>query len=838
MNRWFAVLVGCLAAVLVDTALSPGALARGALVGAAQGATVKGRMRDASGLPLPGATVTLTCGAGTPQVATTDGLGGYAFAASASRCSLTAALEGFSPASSDAFSVGSADVTVDLVLQVASLKEGVTVTGAGNESAIPGTEPGQPSTVNREVIHHAVMPNSRVDDVLPLIPSVLRGPDGLISMAGARGTQSALLVNGGRETDPVTGEFGVNLPLESVESIEVFPTGYAAEFGQATGSVARVRTRRGEDRFRASVNSLDPRLRFEHGTTRGVESWTPNVGVSGPLRKGRAWFAQSLDYTKDLSPIDTLAGRQDMRVNALSSLSQIDLHLSERHDLTASVAAARQTIRGANLAAFTPVPTRPRVGTHGWSLTITDRSTLGPSSLLESTLQVKSASVALTPTGDEPYRIGHDLTTGNYFNTQERTAYRTELTEQYTRTSTGPFGPHLFRLGVSIGYGSYDGTNASRPVEMLRSDGTISRLIRFEGSGVQDASAYDIGVYAAQRWRASRWMMLDIGGRVDAASGVKPLLSPRGEGTFILPWDPETTIKGGVGLFTDKIVLGARAFDQFQSRIVQTYDASGLPVGPPIVYTNRREGRLTLPKALVWNMEVNRELGHGWRVRLNFQQRDGKDELVVVPRLLTPDTGVLALSSTGDSDAHGLETTIGYADRTHGHQAYVSYVTASARGNLNDLNAIEGNFKEPFVQADQIGPLRFDVPHRLLVWGLLSMPWRVTVAPFVEWRSGFPYSAIDESWTYAGSRNTRRFPRFFSLDLVVNKGIRLPWLRVPARIGFSIYNLTRRHNGRDVQADIQRPDFDRTYNRIHRRLRGQFEIDWGARNTPASADAK
>ncbi len=827
MIRSSIAVIACAICILGMLCLSPGIVAP---VDAGQGAAVKGRVLDPAGLPLPGATVTLTCGAGTPQITTTDTAGSFAFAASASRCSLAAALEGFTPASSDSFSVGTTDVSLDLVLQVASHVEGVTVVG-NQESPMPGAEPAQPSTVNREVIHNSVRPNSRVDDVLPLIPSVIRGPDGLINMAGARGTQSALLVNGGRETDPVTGEFGINLPTESVESIEVFPTGYAAEFGQATGSVARVRTRRGEDRFRVSVNDLDPRFRIRHGTLGGVESWTPNVGISGPLKKGRAWFAQSLDYKKDLNPLDTLAGRQDVRLNAISSLSQVDLHMSDRQDLTASFAATRQTIRGANLAAFTPTWTRPRVDTNGFSLAVTDRLTLGPSSLLESTLQVKRAELSLGPTGDEPYRIGHDLTTGNYFNSQQRTAWRSELTEQYTQTWNGPLGPHLFRVGGSVGFGNYDGTNVSRPVELLRSDGSISRLITFAGRGVQDASAYDIGVYAAERWRASQWVMLDVGGRLDTASGANPVLSPRAEGTMVLPWDPRTSVKGGFGLFADKIVLGARSFEQQQLRIVQTYDATGVAVGPPVVYTSQRDGQLTLPKALLWNLEANRELGFGFRLRVNVQRRDGKDELVITPRLLSSTRGVLTMSSTGDSDAHTLETTIGYVDRLHGHQAYVSYVSASARGNLNDLNAIDGNFKEPFVQADQIGPLRFDAPHRLLAWALLNAPRTVTIAPFAEWRSGFPYSAVDENWDYVGARNTQRFPRFFSLDLVVNKLITLPFFNVPTRVGFSIYNLTAHNNGRDVQADIERPDFGQTYNRIHRTLRGQFEIDWSARKT-------
>src|SRR5262249_28965011 len=343
-------------------------------------------------------------------------------------------------------------------------------------------------------------------------------------------------------------------------------------------------------------------------------------------------------------------------------------------------------------------------------------------------------------------------------NTQRRTAYRTELSQQYTHTSSGSFGPQLLRIGYSVGYGTYRGINESRPIEMLYSDGRLSRSIRFDGTPNQQTSAYDIGLYAAQRWRVAPWIMVDIGGRLDNASGIRPVFSPRSESTAILPWDPQTTIKGGAGLFAGKVVLSARTFHQLQSRVVQSYDLQGAPIGPAVKYVNRRDGDFALPKALLWNLEVDRDLGRGWRARVNFQQRDGKDELVVAPRLVSAESGVLALSSTGDSDAWNVESTVGYVDRTHGHQAYVSYVRSNARGNLNDLNAVAGNFIEPYVRADEIGPLRFDVPHRLLAWGLLAVPWQVTIAPFLEWRSGFPYSAIDDSWNYVDPRNTRRLP--------------------------------------------------------------------------------
>jgi hypothetical protein len=112
------------------------------------------------------------------------------------------------------------------------------------------------------------------------------------------------------------------------------------------------------------------------------------------------------------------------------------------------------------------------------------------------------------------------------------------------------------------------------------------------------------------------------------------------------------------------------------------------------------------------------------------------------------------------------------------------------------------------------------------MWGVFSLPSRVTVAPFLEVRSGFPYSALADDWSPAGTRLGRRYPAFASLDLIANKIVTLPG-GVRARVGVKLYNLAGRRNGRDVQRDVARPDFGRTYNALGRQVRGVFEIVWG-----------
>jgi len=139
---------------------------------------------------------------------------------------------------------------------------------------------------------------------------------------------------------------------------------------------------------------------------------------------------------------------------------------------------------------------------------------------------------------------------------------------------------------------------------------------------------------------------------------------------------------------------------------------------------------------------------------------------------------------------------------------------------------VAGNFSPAQVLPDERAPLSMDVPHRMLAWGVLSLPWRLTVSPLLEVRTGFPYTRIDEEWNVVGTRNDSRFPVFASLDVAVEKAVVLPWGLPAARVGVKFFNLTDRNNGRSIQRDVERPDYGTVYDPVGRQLRGTLEFSW------------
>ena len=56
-----------------------------------------------------------------------------------------------------------------------------------------------------DAVVHMPNQNEHFDSLLPLVPGVVRGPNGQINMKGARASQNGSLVNSADVTDPATG---------------------------------------------------------------------------------------------------------------------------------------------------------------------------------------------------------------------------------------------------------------------------------------------------------------------------------------------------------------------------------------------------------------------------------------------------------------------------------------------------------------------------------------------------------------------------------------------------------------------------------------------------------
>ena len=152
----------------------------------------------------------------------------------------------------------------------------------------------------------------------------------------------------------------------------------------------------------------------------------------------------------------------------------------------------------------------------------------------------------------------------------------------------------------------------------------------------------------------------------------------------------------------------------------------------------------------------------------------------------------------------------------------ISYVHTRARGNLNEFTHIVGDTPAPVLREDVYATTYGNIPHRLLTWGVFPLSHGIRFYPVLDWRTGFPYSALDVRQQYSGVPNSFRYPAFFSLDLRASKDI--PFRKHMVRLSFSVFNATDHSNFDAVRLNVADPQFGELLGRRNRRYRVDF--DW------------
>src|SRR5438034_3283828 len=260
-------------------------------------------------------------------------------------------------------------------LKVAAVTGSVTITAPAEEATnVQAGASTAAGILKRESLQRLPLAAARVDQALPLIPGVVRSSTGEISIEGAREQQSTLLVNGLNAADPASGNFRLNLPIDSVESVQAFQHPYTAEYGAFTGGVTAIETRRGREHWHAEVNDFLPDLRFKGGHIVGVAEDTPRLSFNGPLIKDRLFLSQSLAYSIAKQTVRGLPFPvNETKTESQSNFPQVNLILSNRHTQAFTFGYFPQRDQFVNLDFFRPQPVTPNYKQKDFVFTVRDR---------------------------------------------------------------------------------------------------------------------------------------------------------------------------------------------------------------------------------------------------------------------------------------------------------------------------------------------------------------------------------------------------------------------------------------------------------------------------------
>jgi Carboxypeptidase regulatory-like domain/TonB-dependent Receptor Plug Domain len=794
---------------------------------------VAGLQADGNKIPLAGATVQLQGSAMLKNPETvTDSDGRFIFLdLPPGDYIITASVPGFEPYSASYKLLPGALGELDIDLKIATANDIVDV--KATEAPINLTETTNKGELKAQILRNAPLVNERFQDALPLLPGVVRGPDGLLNIKGARSGQSGLLVNSTNVTDPVTGDFAISLPIEAIESVSVLSSPYSAEFGKFTGAVTAIGTRAGGDKYRFLFTNFFPRLRRRNdpitGESKivGLESFTPRLILTGPIIKKKLTFSQSFEYRFIRTIVPSLPGlSNDTKLETFDSFTQVDYDINERNHLTFNLSFFPQNTAFNQLNTFNPMEVTSNFRQRGFFVSVTERSAMGNSGLLETTFAIKRFNAFIFPQGDQAMTIAPTVNSGNFFNRQDRFSDRYDFQSTYNLPVFRAIGDHAVKIGGVLSFNTYDGRDANMPIRVTRDSGQLRQLIDFTGDGLVARDNFEQTLFIQDKFTLRPNIIFDIGLRYDHNElGAGQNFAPR-IGFLIIPFSGgRTVLRGGIGRFYDKVPLGVGTFLQLQNRRITQFDDDGQTISTQTLLRNTFANRIRTPYSVSGTFEVDQEIiNKRLFFRFGFQRREGRDEFIIDPAL---DLGLLALSNGGRSRYREYQFTTRYR-LDEGNEILFSYVRSRATGDLNDFNIFFGNFRNPIIRGNERRNQPFDAPNRFLITGTAKLPFDLTAAPVLDIRTGFPFSLTDENQNFVGPRNAQRFPRFIALDLQVTKGIKLPILgkKYGTRVGVKIFNLTNHFNPRDVQANIDSFNFGVFSNSINRTFRGKFEFDF------------
>lgn len=795
-------------------ASAPGAPVTAGAAEAGQGQVVVTVTTLDGSLHLPDVQVELRASAGGPVVArsATDGAGRVRFLdVPAGVYVAITSRPGFVQRESTPFLVGPGDTA--RVLIDTRLTFDLPEVRVGAESRSP-TDSVQPVSMS-DMLSTALFQTAPLDgddfqSLLPLLPGVVRDADGRLRIKGGQVAQGGLQVSSASLIDPSSGDFDLDLPSQSVESVEVLPNPFAAEYGRFSSSLTTIRTRRGTSEWEFSSGNLFPRFR---GLLQSVRGFEPRLSVRGPLKRDRLFLAQDVQFRYVATPVRSLPGDPRVTLRSFDSFTRLDGVLSVRHSLGGGIMLFPRRVNHVTMNTFRPLDATPDFSQNGWAVGAIDRLAVLPTVALETTLSVRRFEIEVNAARQEPMVYAPDGQGGGFFNDQERHVTSVQWVEALSLARHLGHGEHVFKFGTDLQASGFHGTSLSRPVEVRRLDGTLAERIDFGGPTSQRVRGLDVAAFAQDRWRVNSRISVEAGGRLDRDAIVARVKwSPRvGVAIAVLP-QRSAIVRGGVGRFVQRTPLNVGAFPTFESRTATRYDPGGGTIVPPARLVNTIDGPLQTPHAMVGNLEWDQRFGRRVFVKISGLQRAGAHDYIVSPDAAA---GRLRLSSTGRSRYREIETTTRYVARQR--DVTVSYVWARGTADLNNYDQFYGNLRHPIVRTNEFNLIPTDVRHRLLVRGTVGIPGRWELAPVFELRSGFPWSAVDEFFDFRGPRSRAgRLPTVHTLDVAASR----PWQvgKYRFRAGLKAYNVFGAAAERDVQTNVTSPQLGTAYNPVDRSI--------------------
>jgi len=689
--------------------------------------------------------------------------------------------------------------TVREVFQTVNVHEEpspVDLTATQNEQHLNGTD-----------INDVPYPSSHsLVNAMKLMPGVIQDQGGTPHFAGSSANQVLYVLNGFDIADPATGLFETHVGLEGVRSMDFLSGRYSPEYGKGSAGVLAIRTDSGTDGFRFTATNFVPGLDLHEGLHLG--NWYPRLGFSGPIVKGRAWFADNFDGEYDEAVITGLPNGQNTSSGWTgNNLLHAQVNLNSSNILFADFLATVGTQNRTGLGPLDPVSTTTTLHGRQYFASLRDQIYLGGGVLLEAGYAHNEFDYRQTPQGDALYVFAPTGRSGNYFVRSNQTSTRDEGIVNAFLPDFHFAGTHQIRAGGDADHLGYSADFQRTGYEVIGLAGLVLSTTLFQPAAPFHVPDTETAWYVQDSWRLSEQVQVDAGIREDWDRAIhNAAWSPH----VSLSWAPlgsaRTRVSGGYALTHDAVALQLLGSPLDQTAVTTTGGVAtptSFRIGPSI----------ELPRASNWSLNVDHQFGERLTASAGYLRRRGTDGFTYV-NTLDPNAPPSELPIPGGIGAGAYELTnlrrddydqasVSVRRRLSGQFEWMlSYVRSRAISNA----VLQLNANEPLQVTSTMTPVPWDSPNRVLGWAYLPLPLRNwALLALVDARGGFPFSAVDQTGVIVGGVDAHRYPFNFDLNLHLERTFTLMGYRFAVRGG--VNNITGQANPTAVTNTVGAPHY-------------------------------
>jgi len=771
---------------------------------------LKGRVVDENGLPVGGAQVKLDAGGGQSFSAASDDAGFFSLP-SLPPGEYTVRIEKqgfFVVADQKILLAADSSEFVFALNHEEEVREKVDVTVTENRIETASTQ-STAALSGTEIRDIPVASAHDLQQSLVAMPQVVRDNADLIHIAGSRNTTVQYLIDGMEAGDPASNGLGARMIVEAVRSTEIQTGRFGAEYAHPGAAILSYETREGDDRWRFNAVDFIPGINIQNGVQLG--NFYPRVVLSGPVIKDTLWFSQSFDMlhtvniVKDLPP-----GTPDQTQQwGGDSWSRLLWKISTNNSLHVSFLANVEDDASLGLDALHPQSTTTDQASRQLFGFVKEQSYLRKT-LLEFGVGVEHTNGDVTPQGTEPYVLLVNGAQGNYFQKSNDEASRYQAFADGIGAPLQWFGTHTLSGGVNLSSVDFSQTAERGEIQALRADQQIDRLTTFTGSPSFRVANTLAGGFAQDSWAMGAHVVAQIGVRADWDRLFQSALAQPRLAFNYLPWkDNRGKFSIGWGMYNIPLnltVIG-QAQDQQQVDTLYNYDANGNLIST----TGPATSRFVLPGGGLHSLQQP----YFDIASVGYQQRIGGNTLVGL-ELLARDEHHGLVWETVTPGQIGSEFLLQSSrrDRYRGATVSVRHTfanTAVLFGSYTRSKASTDQVLDPvlgslYFAPQQAGALLWDAPNRFLSWGSIPTPiWGILFTYFFDYRTGYPYSQINQQQFLVGVPNGQRFPDYASLTIGLEKKFTFKTRVFAVRV--AVINIFDRQNPDVVVNNVDAPNF-------------------------------